>query len=290
MIADVPASVILPLLGGLLGILGSVPAVLAVWHGGDRPSWVSWAVWTATTALGTATSIAAGSLVAAVVPAAAFVRCAALLAVTLRSIRRYPTGRAATTRLEWTCLGLCGVAAAVWQLTGSATLGLLAAIGTDALASIPTWPLAWARKESALLWAGAAASPALTLLVLRGDTIADWAYPVYELALCGGMLLLTAAPRWLALLAAGAAAGAGLGAVGALTGLSFTAIAVGVAVPAAAIAAAPWVLDTLRTRRAVRLNMDAPTVSLHLPPPAPPHLPGSYPTYLQATMSGRTRP
>jgi hypothetical protein len=227
--ADVPASVILPILGGLIGVAASWPAVRTVWLGGYRPSWVSRAVWTATTGLGAATTLAAGEPVAAVVPAAAFVCCAVLLVVTVRSIARFPTGRAATTPLEWTCLGLAAVSAAVWQLTGSPLLGLVAAIVTDALASGPTWPLAWARRESFTLWAGAAASPALTLLVLRGEGLAVWAYPVYELTLCASMAALTGLPRWALWVGAAPLAGAGIGAgfayAPALTGAALLAVA-----------------------------------------------------------------
>jgi YVTN family beta-propeller protein len=187
MFAEVSAATLLPITGGLIGIFFSLPAVLATWRGHDRPSWVSWAVWTGTTGLGAATSIAAGSVVAAVVPLAALVRCGAMFFATVRGLRRYRDDRAGTSRLEWTCLALCVVTAVTWRVTGNPTIALLAACLTDGIASGPTWRLAWSRQESALLWMGAAASPALTVLVLRGRSVSTWAYPLYELTLCASM-------------------------------------------------------------------------------------------------------
>lgn len=208
MIADLPAWIFLPILGGVIRLVCVAPTVRATCRGEGAPSLVSWSVWTATTGLGTATSVAAGATVAAAVPAAAFLQCSSMFVATVIGRRRQrPDQRARATALDWTCLALCACTGTVWALASLveaggpetaalvATVVLCAAVATDGIASGPTWRLAWHGRESWLLWAGGASTPLLTLLVLRGDSVATWVYPGYELALTAGIAAMTVRRR-----------------------------------------------------------------------------------------------
>lgn len=190
MIADVTLGMVLPYLGGLVRVLFALSVARATLVGEARPSWVSWSVWTATTGLSTVTSILAGAPLAAVVPGAAFIQCSTLLVATLISRRRFPDDREPTTNLEWVCLAMAGVSFLIWQLSGDPVIGLGAAIATDAVASGPTWALAWQGREAARNWFGGMIAALSTFVVQQGYALADWAYPTYELYLCGLLLFL----------------------------------------------------------------------------------------------------
>jgi hypothetical protein len=61
-----------------------------------------------------------------------------------------------------------------------ALAALIASIATDAIASGPTWRLAWQRQESVRNWAGGLINATGTLVITRGTELADWAFPIYE--------------------------------------------------------------------------------------------------------------
>jgi hypothetical protein len=193
MIADVPTGAWIAWLGALITWACAAPYALEAARGDVAPSWVSWSVWTSTTGLATAAAMAAGSPKGALVPGIAFVRCVAVLAGTAIGVRRARERgqpRDPTTRLDWGCLAACIVTGAVWLATGNPILALAAAVTTDGVAAIPTYRNAWNGQESALNWAGAAAPPLLTILILQDRDFATWAYPLYELTLTSTLTAL----------------------------------------------------------------------------------------------------
>src|SRR3954467_8565885 len=79
MIADVPTGSWIVWLGALVSVACGLPYARQAYRGAIHPSWVSWSVGTATTGYATATSLAAGAPLAAIVPGAAFVSTTPIL-------------------------------------------------------------------------------------------------------------------------------------------------------------------------------------------------------------------
>ncbi len=191
MLADVPTGAWIIWAGALVTWLCAVPYVVDAWHGRIFPSWVSWSVWTATSGLAAAAALAAGSWLGAAVPAAVFLRCAAILVALVHGARRARARglrRDPPSRLDKACLTACVVIGVVWQATGNPLVALAAAIATDGVAAIPTYRQAWLRQETWGNYAGAAANPLCALLILQEPTFADRAYPTYEFAVNIGLV------------------------------------------------------------------------------------------------------
>lgn len=193
MLADVPTGAWIVWAGALVTWVCAGPYVLDAWHGRIFPSWVSWSVWTATSGLAASAALAAGSFLGAAVPAAVFLRCAAILVALVRGARRARARglhREPPSRLDKACLTACVVIGVVWQATGDPLVALAAAIATDAAAAIPTYRLAWLRQETWGNYAGAAANPLCALLIVQEPTFADRAYPTYEFAVNIGLVAI----------------------------------------------------------------------------------------------------
>jgi len=197
MIANIPTGVwLVPLVAVVAGWYSTWDYSRDALAGRLRPSLTSWGVWTVTAALGTGTAWAAGSTVGAVVSAATFLRCAQVLATTgyviVRDVRRKrrgldplaaaPEHTRAQRILDVSCLVACVGVGVAWQVTDDAVLGLMLAIGVDAVAAVPTIYHGWKRQEEPKPYLIGMIGPTVALLCLPQRVLADYAWPLWELA------------------------------------------------------------------------------------------------------------
>jgi DNA-binding beta-propeller fold protein YncE len=300
MIAEIPTGAWIVWFGAFVTIVASASYILDAAQGRIRPSWVTWAVWTATTGLAAAAIVAAGSFTGAIVPAAAFVRCGLTLAAIVIGARRAQGEREPTSRLDWACLAACVAAGIAWWATSNPILALVAAIAVDGIAAIPTYRRAWQRCETWGTYAGAAVNAACVVLVLRERSFIVWAYPLYELTLTttlAAVVLTRGSPRVRHRLAVTPSRRYVAGVVGSTVGVLGLAVSLAIGLiplpstdpgPALAgstqpLAAAPWqvapaMVDTAGME--VAASAAIPSIGMHLPVPPTPG-------YIELTPDGR---
>jgi len=187
------------ILGAAIGAVGTWWYLRDTLRGVTRPNRVTWALWTALPLLAFAVEVQAGVGLRALMT---FVSGFGPLLVFVASFRN-PHATWRIERIDWACGALSLAGLVVWLSAHQATVGLVAFIGADALAALPTLRKSWLapETETAAAYATAALNGAITMLTVSRWTTAVVSFPLYIVVIASLEALLVGArlgPRRLA--------------------------------------------------------------------------------------------
>jgi hypothetical protein len=171
----------------VLSLIGSGRYVYDVLRGQAKPNLVTWVLWTLAPMIAFAAQINQGVGIQSILTF--MVGVGPLLVVIAALIRRDGIWKA--TRFDYVCGALSIFGLILWLITQQGNVAILFAIFADALAALPTIKKSYAdpKSESYLVFLFGSINATLTLLTIQVWTFANYAFPVYILAVC---LLLVA--------------------------------------------------------------------------------------------------
>jgi hypothetical protein len=173
------------LLGAFISLLGGLGYLYGTLAGRVQPNRVSWFMWALAPLVAFAAELQEGvglqslmTFMVGIVP---------LLIVAASFVNRGSAWR--ITRFDLVCGGLSLAGVGLWALTRSGDVAIVFAILADALAAVPTFVKAAVAPESEgyTPYLGGSISAAITLLTVTDWTFANYAFPLYILAI--GLLL-----------------------------------------------------------------------------------------------------
>ena len=178
--------------GGLFNAWAGTQYVVATLRGTAKPNRVTWLVWGIAGWIAFAAQIGQGIVLPALLTAVVAMVPTAIFAASLRHIAEWRI-----TRLESSCLGLCGVALALLLFT-SGDLSVAVSIVVHALAAIPTFRkvIRSPESEEPIAYTAGLTNAACTLGALDDWTFRASAFAIYFFVLCGSIrFLLWVIPR-----------------------------------------------------------------------------------------------
>jgi hypothetical protein len=137
------------ILGSGLPVLASLTYIISIVRGQTRPQRMTRFLLVIITLLMAASLWLAGDTSGVWLALVSFVQAVVIFGVSLKR------GMGGTSRLDWTCLGLCLAGLALWLLAGWPWFGLLASIVADAVAMVPALrkTMRWPHTELTLFYA-----------------------------------------------------------------------------------------------------------------------------------------
>lgn len=167
-------------IGGMAGVIQAVAALLYVWailRGTTRPDRVTWWLLALIFWVYTATYFALGARETIFLPLAAAIvyTLIAFLSVT------HGAGEMRLSRMQWLALLASLGALGVWYASGAPLIALIAEMGAETFALIPTAYKAWLEPESedVLAWGLATFASFINIFAVTTWTFALAAYPLY---------------------------------------------------------------------------------------------------------------
>ena len=171
---------------GILSTLAIVPYTIGVLRGRTRPQRASWVIWTLVGAIAAWSYYESGARQTMWLALSFATNPLVVLALSIR----YGTG--GWSKLDQRCLLGAACSLAVWRLTRSPMLGLLAILVVDALGALPTVKKVWRRPETEdpTAWILTSVAAAVNLLALERWTFSLAVQPVYSAVATTAITLL----------------------------------------------------------------------------------------------------
>ncbi|HMK62046.1 MAG TPA: hypothetical protein VK386_00385 [Acidimicrobiales bacterium] len=169
------------ILGAAVGAVGTWWYLRDTLRGVTQPNRVTWALWAAAPLMAFAVEIQAGVGLRSLMT---FVAGFGPLVIFAASFFN-PKALWRIERVDWVCGALSVLGLVVWLAAHQATFGLVAFIGADALAAVPTLRKSWAapHTETAAAYVTAALNAGITMLTVNHWTTAVVSFPLYILVI-----------------------------------------------------------------------------------------------------------
>ncbi|HEU5121336.1 MAG TPA: hypothetical protein VFT59_00690 [Candidatus Saccharimonadales bacterium] len=166
----------LPVLSGLISLVGTIPYIRDTIRGRTKPRVASWLVWGILTGIAAAASFSRGHMPAAVLALCMTISC---LVVTALAIKK--TGSASLEKVDISCLVAALVGFLLWQWFNSPEIAVLAVVAIDAVASLPTIRHAYRAPDEETLFEFVMAGLASIVALAATTNFAVTAvlYPIY---------------------------------------------------------------------------------------------------------------
>jgi len=173
-------------IAGAIALAGFAPYLLSIARGRTVPNRATWWIWTVVGATQCASYYAAGARDSIWVPVGYVI---GPLATALLALHR---GQGGWSRFDRACLGGSALALALWWLSGSPLVALVAAVGVDAAGALPTLRKTYLEPwtEDGATWAIFLLANTLNLAALDGWSLQSALYPLYLFGISLAMVAL----------------------------------------------------------------------------------------------------
>ena len=175
---------------GAISLAGFLPYAVAIVRRRARPNRATWIIWSVVSALLFA------SYDASVGGAARWVPLSDAIGTAVIAVLSFRHGEGGLGRFDRACLGLAGVSAVGWGLSGSAEVALGMNVFVAVLGALPTVRKAYLdpASESLLTWCIFLSGNALNLVAIEAWSLKSATYPLYAALVAALVVALLLAP------------------------------------------------------------------------------------------------
>jgi hypothetical protein len=158
-------------------LLGASVYIRSMFKGQTKPNWVTWFMWSIAPFIASAAAVSNGVGWAVIPVFMSGFSPFLVFGASFFSKKAYWK----TSRFDYLCGTLSGLAIILWYLTSSPNLAIIFAIVSDALAAIPTITKGWLNPETESAWPFIIGifSPMTSFLVATTWGFAELAFPIY---------------------------------------------------------------------------------------------------------------